>query len=228
VAGCIANDELAGFGAEVAVGHVNGDALLAFGRQTVGEQGQIGFTLALHASQVVLQHRLGVDQQTPDEGGFAVIDRATGDELQGIKRGIVEMADLIAVNKADGDNQPKAKRAAADYRNALHLFPPKASNWAVQVLTCSALSGMGIAEIWRLIEEFRVFTEANGFFQRQRQNQSRYWLHETIQQSLREQFYQDPQVAALLNEKEAEVLIQKQSPFHAAEDLVRLFLDSNK
>jgi LAO/AO transport system kinase len=83
---------------------------------------------------------------------------------------------------------------------------------------------MGIAEIWGLVQEFRDFTEANGFFQRHRQNQSRYWLHETIQQFLREQFYQDPQVAALLNEKEAEVLLQKQSPFHAAEDLVRLFL----
>jgi LAO/AO transport system kinase len=151
-----------------------------------------------------------------------------GDELQGIKRGIVEMADLVAVNKADGDNRAKAQRAAADYRNALHLFPPKSSNWTVPVLTCSALSGMGVAEIWELIQGFRNFTEENGFFQHQRQSQSRYWLHETIQQSLREQFYQDPQVAALLNEKEAEVLIQKQSPFHAAEDLVRLFLDSKK
>lgn len=151
-----------------------------------------------------------------------------GDELQGIKRGIVEMADLIAVNKADGDNQAKAKRAVADYRNALHLFPPKASNWAVQVLPCSALSGMGITEIWRLIEEFRRFSEANGFFQHQRQSQARYWLHESIQQSLREQFYQHPQVRALLEEKELTVQAQKQSPFHAAEDLVRLFLGSKK
>lgn len=151
-----------------------------------------------------------------------------GDELQGIKRGIVEMADLIAVNKADGDNQPKAKRAVADYRNALHLFPPKTSNWTVQVLTCSALSGMGITEIWGLVEEFRRFSEANGFFQRQRQSQARYWLHESIQQSLREQFYQHPQVRALLEEKELSVQAQKQSPFHAAEDLVRLFLDSKK
>lgn len=151
-----------------------------------------------------------------------------GDELQGIKRGIVEMADLIAVNKADGDNHAKAKRAAADYRNALHLFPPKASNWAVQVMTCSALSGMGITEIWGLIEAFRRFSEANGFFQIQRQSQARYWLHESIQQSLREQFYQDPQVRALLEEKELTVQAQKQSPFHAAEDLVRLFLGSKK
>lgn len=151
-----------------------------------------------------------------------------GDELQGIKRGIVEMADLIAVNKADGDNLSKAKRAAADYRGALHLFPPKANQWIPQVITCSALSGMGIAEVWKLIEDFQSFTQSNGFFQQQRQQQARYWLHESIQQFLREQFYQYPQVVALLDEKEAEVLAQKQSPFHAAEDLVRAFLGLDK
>jgi len=151
-----------------------------------------------------------------------------GDELQGIKRGIVEMADMIAVNKADGDNLSKAKRAAADYRGALHLFPPKANQWIPQVITCSALSGMGITEVWKLIEDFQSFTQANGFFHQQRQQQARYWLHESIQQFLREQFYQHPQVAALLDEKEAEVLTQKQSPFHAAEDLVRAFLGLDK
>ena len=151
-----------------------------------------------------------------------------GDELQGIKRGIVEMADLVAVNKADGDNQQRAKRAAADYRNALHLFPPKASNWEAQVLTCSALSGQGIAEIWQLIEEYTQFTQTSGFFQSQRQSQARYWLHETIQQFLQQQFYHHPQVATLLNERETEVLAQRKSPFHAAEELVKVFLGLKK
>lgn len=151
-----------------------------------------------------------------------------GDELQGIKRGIVEMADLIAVNKADGDNVSKAKRAAADYRGALHLFPPKTSQWTPQVVTCSALSGMGISEVWKLIEDFQRFAQESGYFQQQRQQQARYWLHESIQQLLQMQFYQHPGVANLLSEKEAEVLAQTQSPFHAADELVKVFLGLNK
>jgi LAO/AO transport system kinase len=151
-----------------------------------------------------------------------------GDELQGIKRGIVEMADLVAVNKADGDNLQSAKRAAADYRNALHLFPPKASNWEVLVKTCSAISGEGIPEIMQVIEAFQVFTKSNGYFQSQRQEQARYWLHETIQQLIRDKFYEHSQVAMLLNEREGEVLAQLKSPFHAAEELVKAFLEPGK
>lgn len=151
-----------------------------------------------------------------------------GDELQGIKRGIVEMADLVAVNKADGDNLQSAKRAAADYRNALHLFPPKASNWEVLVKTCSAISGEGISEIKQGIEAFQVFTKSNGYFQSQRQEQARYWLHETIQQLIRDQFYEHSRVAMLLKERETEVLAQLKSPFHAAEELVKAFLEAAK
>lgn len=147
-----------------------------------------------------------------------------GDELQGIKRGVVEMADLLVVNKADGENLPKAKRALADYRNALHLFPPKSSNWIPQVITCSALNETGIHEIWKTIEEFRRFTLENGFFQQQRQTQARYWMHETILHLLQGQFYGNKDIATLLLEKEEQVLSQKQSPFHAAEELVQLFL----
>ena len=83
VAGSVTNDELALLGAEIAVGHIDGDALFSFGRQAVSEQGQIGFTLALHTGQVVLQDRFGVNQQATNQGGFAVIHRATGDEFQG-------------------------------------------------------------------------------------------------------------------------------------------------
>jgi LAO/AO transport system kinase len=151
-----------------------------------------------------------------------------GDELQGIKRGIVEMADLVAVNKAEGDNLQRAKRAAADYRNALHLFPPKTNNWTSQVLTCSALSGQGIKEVWELILEYQRFTTKSGFFQQQRQNQARYWLREAIGQYLFEQFYHHPSVANLLSELESQVLTQQLSPFHAAEDLVQAFLGKKK
>ncbi|RMG80724.1 MAG: methylmalonyl Co-A mutase-associated GTPase MeaB, partial [Bacteroidetes bacterium] len=108
-----------------------------------------------------------------------------GDELQGIKRGIVEMADLIAINKADGDNEKAAKIAQRAYRNALHLFPPKESGWAPKVLTCAGLTGLGIAEIWLQIIDYQSFTQKNNFFKKRRTQQLRQWLHDTLDDQLK-------------------------------------------
>ena len=147
-----------------------------------------------------------------------------GDELQGIKRGIVEMADLVAVNKADGEREMMAKQAKVIYKNALHLFPPKENQWIPQVVTCSALSKLGIADIWQLILDYQRFTQANNFFYENRKAQSTYWLHDTIEQSLKKQFYQDPSVQSRLKAIEQLVLEGKMSSFKGAEELLKTFL----
>lgn len=147
-----------------------------------------------------------------------------GDELQGIKRGIVEMADLVAVNKADGERETMAKQAKVFYKNALHLFPPKENQWIPQVVTCSALSKLGIADIWQLILDYQQFTQVNNFFYDNRKAQSTYWLHDTIEQSLKKQFYQDPSVQSRLKAIEQLVLEGKMSSFRGAEELLKTFL----
>lgn len=146
-----------------------------------------------------------------------------GDELQGIKRGIVEMADLIAVNKADGDNAQKALNSAIDYRNALHLFPPKESNWIPPVVTCAAINGAGLEDIWQKILDYQAFTQSNGFFAHQRQQQIKNWFHDSIEQQLTNQFYQLPGLQDELSKMEQKVLNRELSPTHAASTLLQLF-----
>lgn len=146
-----------------------------------------------------------------------------GDELQGIKRGIVEMADMIAVNKADGDRLQLAQQAKRAYLNALHLFPPKESNWIPPVDLCSAYEKRGIETISEHIHAFFKQVNKNGFFKKNRQQQARYWLHESIQQQLRQQFYQHPDIQQALEKVEEEVSAERLSSFQAAEQLLAIF-----
>lgn len=146
-----------------------------------------------------------------------------GDDLQGIKRGIVEMADLVAVNKADGEREKSARQAQVFYKNALHLLPIKASQWTPQVLTCSALSKRGIADIWQLITDYQYFTLNNNFFNEHRKAQSKYWLTESIESNLTKRFFEDPSVSSAFQGIEHDVLAGKLSPFLAAERLLALF-----
>ena len=146
-----------------------------------------------------------------------------GDDLQGIKRGIVEMADLVAVNKADGEREKLARQAQVFYKNALHLLPMKASQWTPQVLTCSALSKRGITDIWQLIIDYQSFTLDNNYFNEHRKAQSKYWLTESIESNLKKRFFEDPSVSAAFGGIEADVLNGKLSPFLAAEKLLALF-----
>ena len=104
----------------------------------------------------------------------------SGDELQGMKRGIIEMIDAIAINKADGDNVNAARRSQGEYRNALHLFPPSADGWTPEVLTCSALNREGIAEIWDLVLQHRALQDANGAFAERRRRQSLDWMRQLV------------------------------------------------
>ena len=144
-----------------------------------------------------------------------------GDDLQGIKRGIVEMADMIAVNKADGDAEKAAQQAQIFYKNALHLYPPKENNWVPQVLTCSALTKAGIEDIAHLIREYQRFTQGNNFYYDNRKAQSLYWLTETIEANLKKIFYATPSVSQAFEAIQQQVLDGKMSPFAAAEKLLK-------
>ncbi len=143
-----------------------------------------------------------------------------GDELQGIKRGIMEMADGIVINKADGDNIPKAKVTQTQYRNALHLFPLNESGWKPPVLTYSAMTNDGVGAVMDMVYEYRAFTKSNGYFNHRRAVQSRYWMYETINEHLRNHFYQNKVIQELIETKEAQVLNEEISSFAAAQALL--------
>jgi len=146
-----------------------------------------------------------------------------GDELQGIKRGIMEMADAIAITKADGENIAKAERAMSEYSNALHLFPPSSSGWIPRVMTCSAKSERGIREVWDTVLEYMALTTHNGYFERRRLEQSRYWMYETINQSLKDTFYNDSRIQKLLGKFEQKVLSGESTPFTPARILLEKY-----
>ncbi len=155
---------------------------------------------------------------------FLLIQLAgTGDELQGIKRGIMEMADGIVINKADGENIKPAQLAQAQFRSALQLFPPTASGWKPEVLTYSGYFELGIPEVWDMVDRYFDFVTANGYFDIKRRQQARYWMLETIDEQLRNHFYHNPDIAAMLAEKEKLVLSNKLSSFIAARDVLQAY-----
>lgn len=147
-----------------------------------------------------------------------------GDELQGIKRGIIEMTDCLAINKADGDNKPKARRARAEYAAALHLFPPSPDGWTPRVLTCSAVTAEGVDEVWQAVLDHRALLESNGWFERRRREQALAWMRELIQIRLEDDFHQHPDVRSRLPEIEQDVRNGRATSFSAARELLALFL----
>lgn len=146
-----------------------------------------------------------------------------GDELQGIKRGIMEMADLIVINKADGDNIRRANLTKTEFNRALHLFPPKSSGWQPKVTTCSAVTHDGIADVWQIINEYFDLTKENGFFGIRRSEQNSYWLTETINEQLKSNFYSREDIAALLEHNKKAVQNNEISPFAAASILLEKY-----
>lgn len=151
-----------------------------------------------------------------------------GDELQGIKRGIMEMADAITINKADGNNVAKAKLARIGYQNALHLFPRTLSGWNPKVMTCSAYENTGIAELWDMIKEYRSLVSENGYFEQRRKEQSKYWMYESINEQLKSDFYHHPSVKRVVNQMESDVLSAKKSSFVAAHSLLETYFSALK
>jgi LAO/AO transport system kinase len=146
-----------------------------------------------------------------------------GDELQGIKRGIMEMADAIVINKADGDNIKKANLAKAEFNRALHLFPAKKSGWTPTTSTCSAITHEGISEVWETILKFIELTKANNYFIEKRKEQNQYWMLETINEQLKTNFYNHPEIQNLLHSTKKAVQNDEISPFAAAQLLLEKY-----
>lgn len=145
-----------------------------------------------------------------------------GDELQGIKRGIMEMADTIVINKADGENIKAARIAKTEFNRALHLYPPKESKWTPKTFTCSAIKNEGISEILTEINQYISLTKENGYFQKKRKEQNKFWLLQTIEENLKANFYKHPAVKLEL-EKQLKLLdSNKTTPFEAADALLKL------
>ena len=146
-----------------------------------------------------------------------------GDELQGIKRGIMEMADLIVINKADGDNVKKANLAKVEFHRALHLFPAKKSGWTASAITCSSISGNGIENVWKIISDYLKLTKDNNYFFEKRKEQNQYWMMETIIEALKINFFQHPEIVALLEANKKAVANNEISPFAAAQIILKAY-----
>ena len=145
-----------------------------------------------------------------------------GDELQGIKRGIIEMADAIAINKADGENLKQAKLAKVEFNRALHLYPPKISQWSPKVMLCSALENKGIKDIWKLILEYKTKTTENNYFETNRTKQNKFWLIQTIENELKRSFFNKKEIKEALEAQLKLIETNKTTPFAAADYLLRL------
>ncbi len=150
-----------------------------------------------------------------------------GDELQGIKRGIIEMADAIVINKADSNNENAAKLAKSEFIRALHLYPLKESNWSPKVTTCSALHNIGIHSVWQIVSDYLTLTKENLFFDKKRAKQNEFWLLETINQRLLDHFYRNKKIKKNLHIELDKINASITSPFDAANRLLRDYFDQS-
>jgi LAO/AO transport system kinase len=176
---------------------------------------------------VVFVETVGVGQSETTVHGMVdffllLLLAGAGDELQGLKRGIMEMADALCITKADQGNEQAARRARVDYQSALHLFPPAPSGQTQPVLLTSAVSGAGLHEVWQVIENYAAATRQSGYFQRRRQEQQLQWLHQSIAQALEARFYADEAVRTRLPAVQQAVAAGQLTPFAGAETLLKL------
>jgi len=151
-----------------------------------------------------------------------------GDELQGIKKGIMEMADALVITKADGDNKLRAKLAAREYKNALHLFPANKNNWIPKVFTCSALEKSNITNVLDVIEDFRAHVISNGAFVTNRKTQDKNWLSETLKELIVNDFFLDGQMIVQLKEIEQQVINGELTSFQAADELYKYYTNARR
>lgn len=182
-----------------------------------------GYDIILVETVGVGQSELAVAQMT--DVFLVLLLAGAGDELQGIKRGLMELADVLAVNKADGDNLLPAKRAATTTRSALRTLHPGKEGWKPKVLTCSALHGQGIDAVWAALQEHRAFQEASGAFQQRRRDQDTRWMWQMVDQGLRRALHESQSVAELLPTLSAQVQTGNLAPTRAAEQLLAAFLE---
>ena len=179
--------------------------------------------------EVILVETVGVGQSeiaVHDMVDFFLLLKlaGAGDELQGIKRGIMEMADAIIINKADGENKKNAQSAKQEFARALHLYPPKESMWMPKVVTCSAINNEGIEAVWGIVKDFQAQTVENGFFEKNRKKQRKNWFLQSIDQQLRNHFYQKQKVKIDMEPILKAIDTNKMSPFQAANELLKKHL----
>ena len=178
--------------------------------------------------EVVIVETVGVGQSETYVHGMVdffllLMLAGAGDELQGIKKGIMEMADLIAITKADSGNEHQANLAKNEYESALHTFPPDGSGWFPEVVVCSAIEKKGIAEIWELVEKHREMLSKNGKFVENRQKQNLAWMHDFIRHSLEQNFYTNQNVSTKIKDIQKAVSEGKKLPIHAGFELLEVF-----
>ena len=149
-----------------------------------------------------------------------------GDELQGIKRGIIEIADAIIINKADGNNKNAAKLAMLEFKRALHLYPAKANDWVPKVIICSAIENKGIDKSWELIKDYVKHSKSKGDFIKKRQEQDIFWLIQFIENEIKDQFFNNKLISKELDSQIKLINNNKRSPFTAAEYLLNLYKTS--
>jgi len=182
---------------------------------------------------VIIVETVGVGQSEISVKGIVdffllIMLSGAGDELQGIKRGIMEMADLIAINKADGDNIKRSEMAMRQYENALHMFPPNDNNWYPKVITCSAINNDGIKEIWEIICNYEAKMKETNFFSINRQQQNLQWMHDAIKDQLQNSFYNHGPVKNTIGHLQQAVEKEKIPAIVAAKELLNLFFQTLK
>jgi LAO/AO transport system kinase len=180
---------------------------------------------------VVLIETVGVGQSETAVHGMTdffllLMLAGAGDELQGIKKGIMEMADMVVINKADGDNITMSKMAKRQYQNALHIFPQSESGWSPVVSTASAIKNIGISNVWDEIEKFKKLVDENGYFKKNRNHQQIQWMYNNINEELKQLFYGSKNISEQLKTLEKEIISAKISPVKAAQNILEKFKKS--
>lgn len=177
-----------------------------------------GFDFIIVETVGVGQSEIAVSQMT--DFFLLLMLAGAGDELQGIKRGIMEMADALLITKADGNNLQKAKNAKTEYTHALHLFPPSESGWIPKVEICSSIQNEGIKEALQIIESYKNLSITNGYFSLKRKQQLSDWLHYSISEQLKEKFYNHPSIKEELKNIEKNLDSGKINPYRIASELI--------
>ncbi|MDE3743580.1 methylmalonyl Co-A mutase-associated GTPase MeaB [Maribacter polysaccharolyticus] len=180
---------------------------------------------------VILIETVGVGQSETAVHGMTdffllLMLSGAGDELQGIKKGIMEMADMVVINKADGDNIKKSEIAKRQYQNALHIFPLSESGWSPVVSTASAIKNIGVDTVWEQITKYKKLVDENGYFLKNRNHQQIKWMYNNINEGLKQLFYGSKNIADQLAELEKDIVSAKISPVKAAQHILREFKDS--
>ncbi|WP_111708984.1 methylmalonyl Co-A mutase-associated GTPase MeaB [Lutibacter citreus] len=177
---------------------------------------------------VILIETVGVGQSETAVHGMTdffllLMLSGAGDELQGIKKGIMEMADMVVINKADGDNVRMSEMARLQYQNALHIFPLSESGWSPVVSTASAIKGIGIDNVWDEVENFKELVDENGYFVKNRNHQQIDWMYNNINEELKNLFYGSKEISSQLKVLEKDIVSAKISPVKAAQNILEEF-----